>query len=77
MWEHDYHLAGRRIAEQNSSLLASTEVLQQSAAAQSMLEAPEASLHDLNASRQLQNYIPPPPKKRNRILSPALVRWEA
>jgi len=42
-----------------------------------MLEAPEASLHDLNASRQLQNYIPPPPKKRNRILSPALVRWEA
>ena len=32
-----------------------------------MLEAPEASLHDLSASRQLQNYIPPPPKKRNRI----------
>jgi hypothetical protein len=48
MWERDYHLADRRNKTAHCpSVLKFTN--QPSAAAQSMLETPEASLHGLSA----------------------------
>jgi hypothetical protein len=52
MWRRDYRLADRRIAE-TISLPVSTEV--HSAAAQSMLEALEASLNGFECDRQLRS----------------------
>jgi hypothetical protein len=49
MWEHDYHLAGWRIAETKQFIAVLKFTNQQSAAAQSILEALEASLQALSA----------------------------
>jgi RNA polymerase sigma-70 factor, ECF subfamily len=78
MWEHDYHLAGWRIAETKQFIAVLKFTNQQSAAAQSILEALEASLHGFECHRQLrlELYSAVALKRGTASWSPALFRRE-